>query len=94
MSGSTTDHACDWCNGTPARRVVMERARWSGPELLKRPIYAFACPSHEEHGLTEDEDAEPIAALSMRRRKDRTAVQLDLFPDDRRPGGGSAITNG
>lgn len=84
-----SDHLCDWCHGLPTERVVVERAVWDGRGNLKRrAIYAFACADHAVLGLADGEEAAPAPATNLRRRKDRSAVQTELFPDERAAGDG------
>ena len=66
---------CDWCSAEDARAVVVEPAVFTGGRLIKREILAWACPAHVHlaGGV-----AEPLPANSLRRRKDRDAVQLEL----------------
>jgi hypothetical protein len=70
---------CDWCQATPAEEVTIEPAVYSGGKLLRRAIIGYACTDHQH--LTAG-PAEPLPANNIRRRKDRSAVQLELDVDD------------
>jgi hypothetical protein len=78
-AGAEPAMTCDWCMEPSTTLVLLERAVYSGHELRKRAILARACPNHEHLGMAPDEDQRPpLAADSLRRRRDREAEHRQL----------------
>lgn len=70
---------CRWC-GLPAvaevviQPEVFKKSKDGIPVLVKAAVTEFACDDHMH--ITEDQ---PPDMTTLRRRKDKTAEQLDLF---------------
>jgi hypothetical protein len=73
----TREHSwpCDWCQATPAHKIIIEPAIYTLTGLSKREIVGYACKDHEHLG---EGPAVTRLADNLRRRKDKTAIQLEL----------------
>jgi pyruvate-formate lyase-activating enzyme len=80
------NHACDWCHAPAVKRVTLERAVYSGGELMHHAVHAYACPAHAHLGLADDADnPRPPLASSLRHRRDREAEENQLTIYDLAP---------